>query len=67
MRIKLELIAQHSQQVDSAVVNCATLSSASATGAVIGVAAARTGSSISAPVTANVTGGSGSSGVHSNV
>lgn len=27
----------------------------------------RTGSSISAPVTANVTGGSGSSGVHSNV
>uniref|UniRef100_A0A1B0G666 RalBP1-associated Eps domain-containing protein 2 n=1 Tax=Glossina morsitans morsitans TaxID=37546 RepID=A0A1B0G666_GLOMM len=59
MRLKLEALGLMSTVNDAA----AALSIPMAPGQSI----VRTGSSISAPVTANVTGGSGSSGIHSNV
>ncbi|XP_013118276.1 uncharacterized protein LOC106095584 isoform X2 [Stomoxys calcitrans] len=64
--MRLQLEASSAASTDMALPSVALTATAS-TSALGHVAVIRTGSSISAPVTANVTGGSGSSGVHSNV
>ncbi|XP_065358527.1 uncharacterized protein Reps isoform X2 [Calliphora vicina] len=66
MRLKLEASSSATNtSTDTAILPNVTAPTMAAVGHVGGIA--RTGSSISAPVTANITGGSGSSGVHSNV
>ncbi|XP_037810849.1 uncharacterized protein LOC119603054 isoform X1 [Lucilia sericata] len=66
MRLKLEATSSASNAINDGAtlqnVTAPTMAPVGHTGGVV-----RTGSSISAPVTANITGGSGSSGVHSNV
>lgn len=69
MRLKLEAASSSATNTsnDVAILSNVTAPSMSTMVHGAGGAAVRTGSSISAPVTANITGGSGSSGVHSNV
>lgn len=64
MRLLLETSAT---STSNEVALASVVAAAASTSALGQVGVVRTGSSISAPVTANVTGGSGSSGVHSNV
>lgn len=66
MRLKLEVTSSATNTTNDVAMLLSVAGPAmAAVGSAGGVV--RTGSSISAPVTANITGGSGSSGVHSNV